>query len=196
MTARISRAAPDAVRCQAWGPGAQEFLDNLPALLGWDDDAAGFEPEHPVLAAAKAKVPHLRDRPHLPRAGGADPRGAGAAGPGRRLVPVLAAAGHPIRHTRARPGACRHAGSPPAQVWRRIPSWEFHRANVDPGRARTVIGCAERADSLERLATRPADEAREALTTLRGVGVDGRRDRPTGLRRRRRARSATITWRR
>jgi 3-methyladenine DNA glycosylase/8-oxoguanine DNA glycosylase len=60
---------------------------------------------------------------------------------------------------------------PPADVWRRIPSWEFHRANVDPGRARTVVGCAQRASSLERLARRPAQAAREALRSLPGVGV-------------------------
>ena len=60
---------------------------------------------------------------------------------------------------------------PSAQVWRRIPSWEFHRANVDPGRARTVVGCAQRADALERLVGRPAAEAREVLTVLPGVGV-------------------------
>ena len=54
---------------------------------------------------------------------------------------------------------------PSAQVWRRIPSWEFHRANVDPGRARTVVGCAGRADSLERLTTAAP------LMSLPGVGV-------------------------
>ena len=59
---------------------------------------------------------------------------------------------------------------PPGDVWRRIPSWEFHRANVDPGRARTIVGCAQRADSLERLCSRPAEAARAALTSLPGVG--------------------------
>jgi 3-methyladenine DNA glycosylase/8-oxoguanine DNA glycosylase len=54
---------------------------------------------------------------------------------------------------------------PPAQVWRTIPSWEFHRANVDPGRARTIIGCATRAQALERITTG------EPLTSLPGVGV-------------------------
>ena len=60
---------------------------------------------------------------------------------------------------------------PSAQVWRRFPSGSPHRANVDPGRARTVVGCAQRADALERLVGRPAAEAREALTVLPGVGV-------------------------
>ena len=60
---------------------------------------------------------------------------------------------------------------PSAEVWRRIPSWEFHLVNVDPGRARTVVGCAQRADSLERLTALPAERARQALTSLPGVGV-------------------------
>jgi 3-methyladenine DNA glycosylase/8-oxoguanine DNA glycosylase len=59
---------------------------------------------------------------------------------------------------------------PPADVWRRIPSWEFHRANVDPGRARTIVGCAQRADSLERLAARVPEHARLAMMSLPGVG--------------------------
>jgi 3-methyladenine DNA glycosylase/8-oxoguanine DNA glycosylase len=59
---------------------------------------------------------------------------------------------------------------PTADAWRRIPSWEFHLANVDPGRARTIVGCAQRADSLERLVSRPPAAARAALTSLPGVG--------------------------
>ena len=38
-------------RARAWGPGAGELLDGLPALLGLDDDPAGFDPSlHPVVA--------------------------------------------------------------------------------------------------------------------------------------------------
>jgi len=59
---------------------------------------------------------------------------------------------------------------PTAEVWRRIPSWEFHLANVDPGRARTLVGCAQRADSVERLTARPRERARAALTSLPGIG--------------------------
>ena len=81
------------------------------------------------------------------------------------------------------PAPARMRVPPSAQVWRRIPSWEFHRANVDPGRARTVVGCAQRADALERLAGRPAAEAREALTVAsRCRRVDGGRDSAAGLR--------------
>jgi 3-methyladenine DNA glycosylase/8-oxoguanine DNA glycosylase len=69
------------------------------------------------------------------------------------------------------PAPARMRVFPAAEVWRRIPSWEFHRANVDPGRARTIVGCAARADALERLTARSAEAARAALATLPGVGV-------------------------
>ena len=171
VTARISHSAPDAVTCQAWGEGAEEFLEALPALLGADDDAGDFRPVHPVIAAAAKRLPHLR----LGRTGRVlealipaviEQRvpGADAFRAWRLLVAKF---GGPAPG----PAPARMRVPPSAQVWRRIPSWEFHRANVDPGRARTVVGCAQRADALERLAGRPAAEAREALTVLPGVGV-------------------------
>ena len=60
---------------------------------------------------------------------------------------------------------------PHADVWRRIPSWEFHLANVDPGRARTVLIGAQRADSIERLTGRSPEGARAALQSLPGIGI-------------------------
>lgn len=170
VTARINRAAPDTVDCEAWGPGAAEFVDTLPALLGVDDDASAFRPAEPTIAAALRRVPHLR----LGRTGrvlealipavleqrvyGSDARRAW-----RRLV---------TRYGAPAPGpAPAHLRVPPtAEAWRRIPSWEFHLANVDPGRARTVVGCAQRADALERLVSRSAEAARAALMSLPGVG--------------------------
>lgn len=171
VTARIHRITPDTVDCQAWGEGAQEFVDTLPALLGADDDVGEFRPGHPVVAAANAAVPHLR----LGRTG----RVMEALIPAvleQRVQGVAAFRSWRLLVTRfgtAAPGPAPDLMRvpPAAEVWRRIPSWEFHRANVDPGRARTIIGCAQRADSLERLATRPPAEAREALASLPGVGV-------------------------
>lgn len=170
VTARITRSAPTTVECEAWGSGATEFTETLPALLGADDDASGFSPDEPTIAELHRRVPHLR----LGRTGrvleslipavleqrvyGVDARRAW-----RRLVTKFGAPA---------PGpAPAHMRVPPAgDVWRRIPWWEFHRANVDPGRARTIVGCAQRADSLERLCSRPPEQARKALTSLPGVG--------------------------
>jgi 3-methyladenine DNA glycosylase/8-oxoguanine DNA glycosylase len=170
VTARITKSAPDTVDCEAWGTGATEFAETLPAQLGVDDDASGFAPDEPTIAAAYQRTPHLRlgrtDRvleALIPavleqRVYGMDARRAW-----RALVTKF---GSPA------PGpAPVHMRVPPAgDVWRRIPSWEFHRANVDPGRARTIVGCAQRAASLERLVARPPEQARAALMSLPGVG--------------------------
>lgn len=170
VTARIVKTGRDTVTCDAWGDGASEFLDGLPAFLGHDDDASDFTPHDPVIAAAHRRVPHLR----LGRTGrvlealipaileqrvaGKDAFRAwrllvtkyGTPAPGPTPVPMRV--------------------PPPAEVWRRIPSWEFHLANVDPGRARTVVLCAQRADSIERLTRLPSAAARTALQSLPGVG--------------------------
>lgn len=171
VTARIQRLAPDTVGAQAWGEGAEEFAENLPALLGADDDAGGFEPEHPVVVAAKAKARHLRIgrtgrvlEALIPAVLEQRVQGVASFRSWRLLVTKFGTvAPGPAPATMRVP--------PPAEVWRRIPSWEFHRANVDPARARTLVGCAARGESLERLTARPPAQAREALTSLPGVGV-------------------------
>jgi 3-methyladenine DNA glycosylase/8-oxoguanine DNA glycosylase len=171
VTTRLSRVAANAARCTAWGSGAQEFLGTLPALLGADDDASGFAPRDPTVSAAHRRVPHLRlGRTGLvlealiPAVIEQRVPGADAFRSWRLLVSKY---GTPAPG----PAPAGMRVPPSAEVWRSIPSWEFHRANVDPGRARTVVTCAQRATSLERLASRPAAQARETLTSLPGVGV-------------------------
>lgn len=171
VAARISRVSPDAACCQAWGAGAAELVELFPAMLGADDDASGFEPTHPTVAAAQLKVPNLR----LGRTGQVlealipaviEQRvpGADAFRSWRLLV---------TKYGTPAPGPVPDGMRvpPSAEAWRHIPSWEFHRANVDPGRAQTVVGCARRASSLERLVSQPSAQAREALMSLPGVGV-------------------------
>jgi 3-methyladenine DNA glycosylase/8-oxoguanine DNA glycosylase len=171
VTTRIIHAAPNAVHCMAWGNGAAELLDALPAMLGADDDASDFVPVEPTIAAAHRRMPHLR----LGRTGRVlealipavlEQRvpGADAFRSWRVLVTKF---GTPAPG----PAPARMRVPPSAEAWRHVPSWEFHRANVDPGRARTVVSCARRAPSLERLASWPAARARDALTSLPGVGV-------------------------
>ena len=60
VTARIVRVGPTAVRAQAWGVGAAEFADALPALLGADDDWSDFTTDEPTVAAAARRAAHLR----------------------------------------------------------------------------------------------------------------------------------------
>ena len=164
VTARIVKSAPDTVDCVVWGAGAAEFLDGLPALLGADDDLTGFAPLEPTIAEAYRRVPHLR----LGRTGRVL----------EALIPAIIEqrvdgmdAWRAWRSLVTRFGAPAPGPAPAgmrvppgADGWRRIPSWEFIRANVDPGRARTIVGCAQRADALERCRTAGA------LRSLPGVG--------------------------
>ncbi|MDT5248060.1 MAG: hypothetical protein QOJ28_694 [Mycobacterium sp.] len=170
VTARITTSARNAVDCEAWGGGASEFVERLPAWLGAEDDATGFAPTEPTIAAAHRNVPHLRLgrtsrvlEALIPAVLEQRVAGKDAFRAWRLLV---------TKYGAPAPGPApeRMRVPPPSDVWRRVPSWEFHLANVDPGRARTIVGCAQRADSLERLTTRPSEQARAALRSLPGVG--------------------------
>lgn len=170
VSARILKTSRDTVECEAWGDGAAEFVDNLPAFLGVHDDATGFAPTEPTIAAAHSRVPHLRlgrtDRvleALLPAVLEQRVAGKDAFRAWRLLVTKF---GTPAPG----PAPSRMRVPPAADVWRRVPSWEFHLANVDPGRARTLVTCAARAASLERLSARSGVDGREALRSLPGVG--------------------------
>ncbi|MHA3018742.1 DNA-3-methyladenine glycosylase family protein [Mycobacterium sp. BMJ-28] len=164
VTARIT-STRSVAECEAWGAGAAEFLDGLPAYLGAEDDASDFRPLEPTVAEAHRRVPHLR----LGRTGRVleslipaiiEQRVAGKdAFRGWRLLVTKYGAPAPG------PAPAGMRVPPAAEVWRRIPSWEFHRANIDPGRARAIVGCAQRADALERCRTEAG------FRSLPGVGV-------------------------
>ncbi|MCK8670477.1 DNA-3-methyladenine glycosylase 2 family protein [Rhodococcus sp. HM1] len=171
VTYRIRQDGPTGARCLAWGPGAEELLSALPALLGAGDDASGFAPEHPLLADAHRRLPGLR----ITRTGRVFEalvpaileqrvHGVAAFASWRRLV---------LRFGDPAPGpAPRGMAVPPsADTWRRVPSWEFHKANVDPGRARTVVRCAQLGDSLERLTAESPQQAQRKLRSVPGVGI-------------------------
>jgi 3-methyladenine DNA glycosylase/8-oxoguanine DNA glycosylase len=170
VTARITTSARNAVDCEAWGGGASEFVEWLPAWLGAEDDATGFAPTEPTIAAAHRNVPHLRLgrtsrvlEALIPAVLEQRVAGKDAFRAWRLLV---------TKYGAPAPGPApeRMRVPPPSDVWRRVPSWEFHLANVDPGRARTIVGCAQRADSLERLTRRRSEQRRAALRSLPGVG--------------------------
>lgn len=170
VTYRLVQDGPDGARCTAWGPGAAELHARLPALLGDGDDPTGFAPEHPALVEAHRRFPALRIvrtgrvlEALVPAILEQRVHGVAAFASWRRLV---------TRFGEPAPGPAPDGMRvpPAAETWRRIPSWEFHKANVDPRRARTIVGCAQRADALERLAARPPEQARAALMSLPGVG--------------------------
>jgi 3-methyladenine DNA glycosylase/8-oxoguanine DNA glycosylase len=159
------------VRAAAWGPGAAWLLRELPGMLGADDDRAGFAPAHPLLRELSGRHPGVR----VGRSGrvlealvpavleqkvvGAEAR--------RAWRYLLLKFGGPAPG----PAPAGMRVSPPARIWCRIPSWEWHRAGVEGVRARTIIGAAEVAGRLEEIVTMPPADADRRLRSLPGIGV-------------------------
>ena len=160
------------VVAHAWGPGAGWLLDQLPAALGRDDDASGFDPgAHPVLSEVTSRHPGLR----LGRTG----RLMEALVPAILEQKVVGAEAHRAwRFLLARfgtpPPGPAPAGMrvfPDAKTWRRVPSWEWHRAGVEGVRAQTIFQAVSVADSLERLLAHSSVEADRGLRTIPGIGL-------------------------
>jgi len=171
---RPGRASPPGavVRAQAWGPGADWLLDALPAALGLYDDPSGFDPAgHPVLRQAASRHPGLR----LGRSG----RLMEALVPAILEQKVLTLEAHRawkillFKFGTQPPGPAPDGMRvfPEPKIWRRIPSWDWHRAGVEGVRAQTIIRAATVAESLERLLTRTHEEADRLLRTIPGIGV-------------------------
>jgi 3-methyladenine DNA glycosylase/8-oxoguanine DNA glycosylase len=61
---------------------------------------------------------------------------------------------------------------PTIDGWRRIPSWAWHRAGLEPPQARTVVAAAQRGESIVRAvsAATEAGDREHMLTSLSGVG--------------------------
>ena len=173
-TLRILRPSADgSVHAAAWGAGADWAIDAVPGLLGKGDDWSGLDVRsQPLLRDSLHRNPGLR----LMRTGLVleallpaiiEQRvtsleayrswarllrwyGEPAPGPapdGLRVVPTLA-------------------------QWRGIPSWDWHRAGVDPRRARAVQAVLAVAPSLERAigAAATLDAAETAMRTIPGIG--------------------------
>ena len=148
------------VRAAAWGPGAAWLLRELPGCSARDDDRAGFAPAHPVLRELSARHPGVR----VGRSG----RVLEALVPAvleQKVVGVEARRAWRyllLKFGDPAPGPAP-AGMrvrPPPRIWRRIPSWEWHRAGVEGVRARTIIGAAEVAGRLEEIVTMPPGRRR------------------------------------
>jgi 3-methyladenine DNA glycosylase/8-oxoguanine DNA glycosylase len=157
------------ILAEAWGDGAGWALDRLPAMLGDDDDPSGFRADlHPLVREAHRRRPHVRF--------GASHRVFEALVPAiieQKVTGQEAFAGfrHLVhRYGERAPGPGRELKlwlQPSAATIRRIPSWEWLRMHIDPGRSRTFVRAATVADTLDRLSREDADAR---LRTLPGIG--------------------------
>jgi 3-methyladenine DNA glycosylase/8-oxoguanine DNA glycosylase len=160
-----------AVTGTAWGPGAGWLLAALPALLGTRDAAAGFRPAHPVLR-------ELARRHHGVRVGRSG-RVLEALVPAILEQKVVGAEARRawrlllLRFGLPAPGPAPDSMRvfPPPRTWAAIPSWEWHRAGVEPVRAATIAAAARAAARLEEITEMPADAADCRLRAIRAVGT-------------------------
>lgn len=165
---------PGGIAATAWGPGAEWMIDGVPELLGQGDDWSGCDvSRNTFLAGSLHRNPGLR----LLRT--------------RQVFEMMLAAileqkvtGKEARHSwrtliarygdpAPGPAPAGMRVFPSAETWRRVPSWEWHRAGVGPERSATAIRASVVAASLERTlsAGRGGPEVARALRSIPGVGV-------------------------
>jgi 3-methyladenine DNA glycosylase/8-oxoguanine DNA glycosylase len=157
------------IEAEAWGPGADEALDGVPALVGATDDAAGFEPRHPLLLELARRLRGMR----VCRTGAVT----------EALVPtVLEQKVQGVEARRSYRGLVRRLGEPapgPAslrlpprpEVLMTTPSWVFHRFNVEGKRAETIRRVASVAARLDEGASLPLEEAYRRIRSVPGLGA-------------------------
>ncbi|GAA2834300.1 3-methyladenine DNA glycosylase [Kitasatospora paracochleata] len=171
-TLRLAPAAAGEVEAQAWGPGADWLLDRVPQLLGADDDPAALLLPPGPLREAQRSYPGLR----LGRTGLVM----------ESLIPsileqkVTTDEAYRAWRTLLRdfgtpaPGPAGAQGmrvAPSAREWALIPSWEWHRAGVDPKRSATVVRAARLAARLEEASGFDHEQAFARLTAVPGIGI-------------------------
>lgn len=155
---------------EAWGPGADWLLGQLPEMLGVLDDPDAFEPRHRLVALARHRRPGLR----LTRTGLVL----------ESLIPsileqkvttdeayrawrlLVRKYGEPAPG----PAPGRMFVMPAPRTWALIPSWEWHRAGVDNKRASAVLRAVRVAGRLEEAVGMSAVEAQARLEVVPGVG--------------------------
>jgi 3-methyladenine DNA glycosylase/8-oxoguanine DNA glycosylase len=139
-------------------------------MLGAEDDQAGFTPVHPLLREMSGRHPGAR----VGRSGRVlealipailEQKVVGAEA--RRAWRYLL---HHFGQPAPGPAPDGMRVFPEAATWARIPSWEWHRAGVEPVRGAAITGAALVAARLEEITSLAACEADRRLRSLPGVG--------------------------
>ncbi|MFI8086496.1 DNA-3-methyladenine glycosylase family protein [Kitasatospora sp. NPDC086009] len=166
----LARPAAGEVEARAWGPGAEWLLDRLPVLLGAEDDPAALVLPPGPLREAQRRAAGVR----LTRTGLVL----------ESLVPAIleqkVTTDEAYRGWRTllrdfgtpAPGPAEGMRvAPSAREWALVPSWEWHRAGVDPKRSATVVRAVRLAARLEEASAMDHAEAFARLTSVPGIGI-------------------------
>lgn len=168
-TVAVTRDGARRFRAEAFGPGAGWALEQAPALVGAEDDLAGFSPGgHPFVARAHHHRPHLR----IVRTGTV----------WDLLVPTILAqrvtGGEAARawtrlvrqHGRPAPGPFGLTLAPTPEVCAGLPDHVWHRLGVERSRAAAVRSAARHAVKLERALALPRADRLRGFCLVPGIG--------------------------
>lgn len=162
------RHVGQALMAEAWGPGADRVLDEVPALVGFHDDPADFAPGHRLLARLHHERPGLR----IGRTGAVveamvpsileqKVTGMEALRSYRQLVRTY---GEPA------PGPAGLTLAPRPEVLAALPYHRFHVLGVEKKRAETVRRVCARADRIEPTTSLTSIDAQARWCAVPGVG--------------------------
>jgi 3-methyladenine DNA glycosylase/8-oxoguanine DNA glycosylase len=159
----------DRLSAEAWGPGAERLLAVVPALVGLEDDRAGFVPgHHRLIAELDRRNPGIR----LGRTGAVM----------ESLIPAILEQkvtgteawrgyrGILKRWGEPAPGPFGLRLAPPPAVVASIPYHQLHPLGIERRRADLLRRVAERANRLEEIVTMPREDAYRRLRAIPGIG--------------------------
>jgi 3-methyladenine DNA glycosylase/8-oxoguanine DNA glycosylase len=158
------------IRALAWGPGAHWMVNAVPDLLGVLDNPEAFQPAHARLSKLARRLAGLRIgrtsrvlEALIPAVLEQKVVGQEARRAWRRLITWY---GSPAPG----PALAGMRVMPPPEAWLAIPFSDWHRAGVEPVRARTIAAAVRLASRLETVVGLPGAEADRLLRSLAGVG--------------------------
>ncbi|WP_199425073.1 DNA-3-methyladenine glycosylase family protein [Actinotalea solisilvae] len=171
VTTHLRQVGPCSVDVTAWGPGAGEAVATAPALLGAHDDASTFDPPPGPVRDAFRRAAAVR----VTRTG----RVLESLVPAILEQRVITRTAHDAwryllrTHGTPAPGPAPEGMRvpPSAAGWADVPVWDFHRAGVDPRRARAVVAAARLAHRIEETTAMAPLDALARLTYVPGVGA-------------------------
>jgi endonuclease III len=161
-------ARGDRVEATAWGAGAEEALEGVPALIGCHDDDGGFAPDHPVVA--RLWRDHADRR--IPRSG-AVTEALVASVLEQRVTTFEArrAQGQLVaRWGEPAPGPTDLMLPPHPEVLAGVAYYDLHVLGVEKKRSDTLRRVAANARRLDALVDLPVAEAHARLLRTAGVG--------------------------
>jgi 3-methyladenine DNA glycosylase/8-oxoguanine DNA glycosylase len=177
VTLRLdTQPAEGTVTGEAWGSGAEWVLEQLPRMLGADDDPSGFVPLHKPIADAWRRHEHWRlgatdlvMEALVPAIIEQKVTGQEAFGGFRAMV---------HRFGDRAPGPPSEA-DPEVRLWvqpspadlRAIPSWEWLKLSIDGARSRAIQEAARVAPALERAGRETPQEFDRRVRTVPGIGL-------------------------